>query len=111
MHRNEYRHGLCISGGCHCDGNYCHGYFARHRRVRKLKPSIIAILGYVICWYCFGMCLTQIGLGIAYATWGAIGTAATPIIGYFAYQQRTTKIGIFALVLIMVCVVLLNLYG
>ena len=78
---------------------------------RKLKPSIIAILGYVICWYCFGMCLTQIGLGIAYATWGAIGTAATPIIGYFAYQQRTTRIGIFALVLIMVCVVLLNLYG
>lgn len=77
----------------------------------KLKPSILAIIGYVACWYCFGMCLTHIGLGIAYATWGAIGTAATPIIGYFIYAQRTSKIGMFAIALIMICVVLLNLYG
>ena len=77
----------------------------------KLKPGIAAIIGHVICWYAFGMCLTQIGLGIAYATWGAIGTAATPVIGYLAYGQRTTKIGLAAIALIMVCVVLLNLYG
>lgn len=77
----------------------------------KLKPSIAAIIGYIICWYSFGMCLTGIGLGIAYATWGVIGTAITPIIGYVAYQQRTTKTGIFAIVLIMISVVVLNLYG
>ncbi len=34
----------------------------------KLKPSLISIIGYIICFYCLGMCLTHIPLGIAYGT-------------------------------------------
>lgn len=77
----------------------------------KLKPSLISIVGYVLCFFCFGLALLRLDLGIAYATWGAVGTAATPVIGYFLYKQGITKTGLFAMVLIIASVVVLNLYG
>ena len=77
----------------------------------KLKPSLISIVGYVICFYSLGMALTQIPMGIAYGTWGAVGTAVTPVVGYIFYRQRTSKAGIFGVALIIVGVLLLNLYG
>lgn len=77
----------------------------------KLKPSIISIIGYVICFFCLGLALLQIPLGIAYGTWGAVGTAVTPVVGYIFYRQRTSKAGIFGVALIIVGVLLLNLYG
>ena len=77
----------------------------------KLKPSLISIIGYIICFYCLGMCLTHIPLGIAYGTWGALGTAITPAIGYVLYRQKTSKIGLVGVVLIIIGVVMLNLWG
>lgn len=77
----------------------------------RLKPSLISIIGYTVCFFCFGHALNQLNLGIAYATWGAVGTVATPLIGYLLYKQRITKMGLFALVLIIGSVVVLNLYG
>lgn len=77
----------------------------------KLKPSLVSIIGYAACFFCFGHALSSLNLGIAYATWGAVGTVATPIVGYLFYKQRITKMGLFALVLIIGSVVVLNLYG
>ena len=75
------------------------------------KPSVIAILCYIICFTAFGKCLLQLNLGIAWATWGAIGTAVTPIVGYLFYKQKLTKTGVIGLVLIIVSTITLNLYG
>ena len=75
------------------------------------KPSIIAIICYIICFAAFGKCLLQLNLGIAWATWGAIGTAVTPIVGYLFYKQKLTKTGVIGLVLIIVSTITLNLYG
>ena len=75
-----------------------------------LKPTIICILGYGFSYYFFGLCLSDINLGIGYATWGA-GTIVTPIVGYFVYKQKITKTGIFALVLIILSIITLNLFG
>ncbi len=76
-----------------------------------LKPTIICILGYGFSYYFFGLCLAKIDLSIAYATWGAVGTVVTPIVGYFIYKQKITKTGIFALVLIMISIITLNFFG
>ena len=75
------------------------------------KPSIIAIVCYIICFAAFGKCLLQLNLGIAWATWGAIGTAVTPIVGYLFYKQKITRTGVFGLMLIVISTVTLNLYG
>ena len=77
----------------------------------KLKPSVLAVIGYVVCFFCFGHALSSLNLGIAYATWGAVGAVAAPIVGYLLYRQRITKLGLLALVLIIASVVVLNLYG
>lgn len=76
-----------------------------------LKPTIICILGYGFSFYFFGLCLSDIDLSIGYATWGAAGTIVTPIVGYFVYKQKLTKIGIFALGLIILSIITLNLFG
>lgn len=78
---------------------------------KKLKPSLICIVGYVACFYSLGMSLTQIPLGIAYGTWGALGTAITPFLGYVLYKQKTSKLGLIGVVLIMIGVFMLNMYG
>ncbi|MGN0710754.1 MAG: DMT family transporter [Anaerovoracaceae bacterium] len=75
------------------------------------KPTIICILGYGLSYFFFGKCLSDIDLSIGYATWGAVGTIVTPIVGYFIYKQKLTRIGVFALILIMVSIITLNLFG
>ena len=75
------------------------------------KPTILAIICYVICFAAFGKCLLQLNLGIAWATWGAVGTAVTPIVGYLFYKQKITKTGVVGLTLIIISTITLNLYG
>lgn len=77
----------------------------------KLKPSLITIGCYLICFAAFGKCLLNMNLGIAWATWGGIGTIVTPIVGYLFYKQRLTKTGLAGLILIVICTVTLNLWG
>lgn len=76
-----------------------------------LKPTIICILGYGFSYYFFGLCLSDIDLSVGYATWGAVGTIVTPIVGYVVYKQKITKIGVFALILIITSIITLNLFG
>ena len=75
------------------------------------KNTIIVIIMYVICFAAFGFCLKYNDLGIAWATWGAVGTAVTPIAGYLFYKQKLTKTGIFALALIIVSTITLNVFA
>lgn len=74
------------------------------------KPTMICITGYAFSFYFFGLCLSDINLGIAYATWGAVGTVATSIIGFF-YKQRLTRTGVVSLIVIIISIITLNLYG
>lgn len=76
-----------------------------------LKPTVICILGYGFSYYFFGLCLSDIDLSIGYATWGAVGTVVTPIVGYFVYKQKISRTGIFALFLIIISIITLNLFG
>lgn len=76
-----------------------------------LKPTIICILGYGFSYYFFGLCLSDIDLSVGYATWGAVGTIVTPIVGYFIYKQKLTKIGILAIIMIIISTITLNLFG
>ena len=74
-------------------------------------PTIIAISGYAFSYFFFGLCLSGIDLSVGYATWGAVGTIVTPIVGRLISKQKITKTGIFALIIIIISVVTLNLYG
>ncbi|MBQ9059643.1 MAG: multidrug efflux SMR transporter [Firmicutes bacterium] len=75
------------------------------------KPTILVIIFYVICFAAFGRSLLMLNLGIAWATWGAVGTIVTPIVGIAFYHQKITKTGIVGLVLIIISTITLNLFG
>ena len=75
------------------------------------SKTILVVILYVICFAAFGFSLNDIDLGIAWATWGAVGTIITPIAGYLFYKQKLTRIGVFALVLIIVSTITLNLFA
>ena len=75
------------------------------------KPTIICLLGYSVSYGLFGIALLGIDLGIAYATWGAIGIVVTSCVGYFYYKQKLTKIGYISLLVIMISTFTLNLLG
>lgn len=76
-----------------------------------LKPTVITVFGYFMSYFLFGLCLSDIDLSVGYATWGAVGTVVTPIVGYLIYKEKITKIGIAALVMIIVFTITLNLWG
>ena len=53
----------------------------------------------------------DIDLGIAYATWGAVGIVVTSVVGYLYYKQKLTKIGYISLIVIIISTFTLNLLG
>ncbi len=75
------------------------------------KPTLICLLGYIISYTLFGFALTDINLGIAYATWGAVGIVVTSLVGYLYYRQKLTRIGYVSLLVIIVSTFTLNLLG
>ena len=75
------------------------------------KPTIICLLGYSVSYGLFGIALLGIDLGIAYATWGAIGIVVTSCVGYFYYKQKLTKVGYISLLVIMISTFTQNLLG
>ena len=77
----------------------------------KLKPSIVCIVGYFLCFFSIGFALMDLNLGIAFATWGAVGSIVTPITGFLLYKQKITKLGLLGIVLIVISIIVMNLYA
>ncbi len=77
----------------------------------KLIPSVIVIIGYVVSFYMVAVILKHMDLGVVYATWSALGTAAIAIIGVVIYDDAMTIWRAAGLILIIAGVMLLNLSG
>ena len=77
----------------------------------KLVPSVIVIVGYVASFYMVAVILKRMDLGVVYATWSALGTAAIAIIGVVIYDDAMTIWRAAGLIMIIAGVMLLNLSG
>lgn len=77
----------------------------------KLQPSLVTIIAYVICFYSFSKCLFTINLSVAYATWSAVGLIVTAFISILIFKEGLTVAGGFAIAMITVGVIILNVYG
>ena len=76
----------------------------------KLVPSIASLVCYVASLYLLSLCLRTIPIGIAYATWSALGIALITISGIFFFKQMPDLGAIIGLVLIISGVAVLNLF-
>ena len=77
----------------------------------KLVPSISSLVCYVASLYLLSLCLRTIPIGIAYATWSALGIALITISGIYFFKQMPDIGAIIGLVLIISGVAVLNLFS
>ncbi|MFT2015325.1 DMT family transporter [Streptomyces sp. 796.1] len=77
----------------------------------KLLPSLVVAVCYIASFTLLAQALKKMELGIAYAIWSGLGTAAIALIGMMFMEERATMAKVFGIALIIGGVVLLNLTG
>lgn len=77
----------------------------------RILPSVVVVAGYAASFYFLSLSLRDIPLGVVYAVWSGIGTAAIALIGILFFQETLGWAGIAGIVLIVLGVVLLNVSG
>ena len=73
----------------------------------KPIPSVVVVLGYAVSFYALAMSLRSIPLGVVYAIWSGVGTAAIVVIGYFLFREALDTVKLAGMGLIIIGVVLL----
>lgn len=74
-------------------------------------PSAIVVVGYGLSFVLLALTLRELSLGLTYAIWAGIGTAAIAAIGMFALGESVSAVRISSIALIVVGVIGLNLAG
>jgi small multidrug resistance pump len=72
---------------------------------------VVVVLGYLTSFGLLSLALKRLDLGVAYAIWSGLGTAAVALIGIVALKEPLTAAKIVGIVLIIGGVVSLNLSG
>jgi small multidrug resistance pump len=75
----------------------------------RLTPSIVVVIGYGVAFYCLGMSLKTIPIGVVYAIWSGVGTAVIALVGWLIYHERLTPGQLAGIGLIVAGTVLLHL--
>lgn len=77
----------------------------------RLLPVLVVVAGYGISFWAMSIALKTIPLGIVYAIWSGVGTAAIVLIGWVAFRESLDAIKLGGIVLIVAGVLLLNVVG
>lgn len=76
---------------------------------RKIVPTVLALSGYAIAFYCLSIVVKTIPVGIAYALWCGLGIIGTSIAAFFFYKQKLNKKTIFGMSCILVGTIIMQL--
>ncbi|WP_333679079.1 multidrug efflux SMR transporter [Dyella sp.] len=77
----------------------------------QMVPSLVVIAGYGTAFYCLGLALRSVPLGVAYAIWSGAGTALIALIGVVLYKQKLDPAAMLGIGLIVAGVLVLNLFS
>ncbi|HTI29330.1 MAG TPA: multidrug efflux SMR transporter [Methylomirabilota bacterium] len=77
----------------------------------KPIPSVVVVLGYAVSFYALSISLRSIPLGVVYAIWSGVGTAAIVVIGLFLFRETLDAVKVVGIGLIITGVVVLNGVG
>lgn len=75
----------------------------------KLMPTLIMALLYGISFFPLAIALKKMEVSTAYAVWSAVGTALVTMLGMFLFKETMSLMKVFAIAMIIVGVVALNL--
>jgi small multidrug resistance pump len=71
-------------------------------------PGVVVVIGYAISFYALSISLRSIPLGVVYAVWSGVGTAAVVLIGFVLFREMLDAVKVAGIGLIIVGVVMLN---
>lgn len=77
----------------------------------KLWPTVGCLGGYVAAFLCLALVVKQLPVGVVYAMWAGLGTAAIVAIGVLFLNEPINAIKVAGVSMIIVGVVVLNLGG
>lgn len=83
---------------------YSHG-------LTRLWPSLGTLFGYLIAFVLLAQVLKSMSVGVAYAIWSGVGTAAIAAIGMLFMGEAATAVKVLGVLLVIAGVVVLNLGG
>lgn len=74
------------------------------------KPwfALTALVGYVIAFSALARCLHALPVGVVYAVWSGVGTAAVALIGATCFDERLDATRLTGIALIVTGVLVLN---
>jgi len=74
----------------------------------KPLPVVAVIAGYGLSFYALSITLRTIPLGVVYAIWSGVGTAAVVVLGLFLFREALDAVKVAGIGLIIAGVVVLN---
>ena len=77
----------------------------------KLWPTVACLAGYAVSFTALAMCVKDLPVGVVYAVWSAVGTAAIVAIGAVFLGEPLTTPKVIGVSLIIAGVVTVNLGG
>ncbi|WP_210408364.1 multidrug efflux SMR transporter [Allokutzneria sp. NRRL B-24872] len=77
----------------------------------RLLPLIVVVVGYAAAFALMTVSLRTLNVGVVYAIWSGVGTAAVAVIAAFAFKETLTPAAVAGIALIITGVVVLSLNG
>jgi small multidrug resistance pump len=83
----------------------------RTRGFHDFPWSLVVLAGYGVSIWLLAMVVRQMSVSVAYAVWSGLGTASIALVGALLLGERLDAVRVFALLMIVVGVVVLNLHA
>ena len=77
----------------------------------RLGPSLVASLGYAGAFYCLGLVLKFMPVGVAYALWSGIGIVLIALMGFALFGQKLDMAALIGIALIIAGILVINLFS
>ncbi|TXI02093.1 MAG: QacE family quaternary ammonium compound efflux SMR transporter [Rhizobium sp.] len=77
----------------------------------RLTPSVIAITGYIIAFWCLSFPMRIMPTGIVYAIWSGMGIVLISGIALLWYHQTLDLPALLGLALILAGVIIINIFS
>lgn len=74
----------------------------------KPLPALITVLGYGVSFFLLSLSLKRLDLGVVYAIWSGVGTAAMVVVGYWLFSESVGVVKGVSIAMIILGVVGLN---
>lgn len=77
----------------------------------RLWPSVIVLVGYVICFFALSLCVRRVPIGVAYGIWSGVGIVLITIAGWYLYKQRVDMPAMVGMGLIIAGVLVIQVFS